>query len=262
MRNLAKLIMLGATLAPAVPVHAQQAAFLDDFDRLDTSRWYVSDGWSNGAHQNCTWSADQVWARDGLLQVGFAPLPKGDRQYRCGEIQTRQALGFGTYEARLKTPSGSGLNAAFFTYIGPQQGKPHDEIDFEILLRDTSHVDTTTFVNGVSGDGEIGSGQSHALPHGSDEDFVTFAFNWEPDRLRFYINGQLVRTMEDPSTIPSNAQRIFFSLWGSDTLTDWMGTFAPVTGPIAMQVDWVAFTPLGGDCAFDASILCQVNEDE
>ena len=176
MRNLAKLIMLGATLAPAVPVHAQQAAFFDDFDRLDTSRWYVSDGWSNGAHQNCTWSADQVWARDGLLQVGVAPLPKGDRQYRCGEIQTRQALGFGTYEARLKTPSGSGLNAAFFTYIGPQQGKPHDEIDFEILLRDTSHVDTTTFVNGVSGDGEIGSGQSHALPHGSDEDFVTFAF--------------------------------------------------------------------------------------
>lgn len=241
------------------PAAAQQAAFFDDFDRLDQTRWYVSDGWSNGAHQNCTWSADQVTAQGGRLNVGFAPEPKGDRNYRCGEIQTRRAYGFGTYEARLKTPSGSGLNAAFFTYIGAQQGQPHDEIDFEILLRDTGSVDTTTFVNGVSGDGKIGSGQSHALPHPSDSDFITFAFTWEPDRLRYYIDGELVRTMTDPATIPSHDQRIFFSLWGSDTLTEWMGEFAPVAAPIAMEVDWVAFTPIGADCAFSQSILCQNN---
>ena len=244
------------------PVLAQGGGFFDDFDTLDLSRWYVSDGWNNGAHQNCTWSSDQVTATDGMLHVGFAPVPKGERQYRCGELQTRAAYGFGTYEARLKTPGGSGLNAAFFTYIGAQQGKPHDEIDFEILLRDTGKVDTTTFVNGVSGDGETGSGQSHALPHPSDSDFVTFAFTWEPDELRFYIDGELVRTMTDKATIPSNPQRIFFSLWGTDTLTDWMGKFAAVDAPIAMNVDWVGFTPLGEDCAFDASILCQTNEDD
>lgn len=245
----------------AAPALAQGSAFFDDFDQLDLSRWYVSDGWSNGAHQNCTWSSDQVTASNGLLRIGFAPLPKGDRNYRCGEVQTRTAYGFGTYEARLKTPAGSGLNAAFFTYIGPQQGKPHDEIDFEILLRDTGKVDTTTFVNGISGDGQTGSGQSHVLPHPSDSDFVTFAFTWAPDELRYYIDGALVRTMTDPATIPGNPQRIFFSLWGSDTLTDWMGPFAAVEAPIAMEVDWVAFTPLGAGCAFNASILCQDNED-
>jgi endo-1,3-1,4-beta-glycanase ExoK len=235
----------------ATPAFAQEA-FFDDFNSLDQSRWYVSDGWSNGAHQNCTWSTDQVAASGGTLRVGFAPQPKGDRQYRCGELQTRKAYGYGTYEARLKTPSGSGLNAAFFTYIGPQQGKPHDEIDFEILTRDTGHVDTTTFVNGKSG-----SGQSHALPRPSDSDFITYAFTWSPDSVRFYIDGQLVRTMDDPKTIPTNPQRVFFSLWGSDTLTDWMGQFAPVSAPIAMEVDWVAFTPLDGTCAFDQSILCR-----
>ena len=141
--------------------------------------------------------------------------------------------------------------------IGPQQSKPHDEIDFEVLLHNTGQVDTTTFVKGVSGDGTTGSGQSHALPGPSDADFITYAFTWEPDRIRFYIDGALVRTMDDPATIPSNPQRIFFSLWGSDTLTDWMGSFTPVTAPIALEVDWVAFTPLGQDCAFDQSILCQ-----
>ena len=244
-------------LSLAQPAFGQGTAFRDNFDKLDLSRWYVSDGWSNGAHQNCTWSADQAKAAGGNLRVGFAPVPKGARQYRCGEIQTRTAYGFGTFEARLKTPAGSGLNAAFFTYIGPQQGKPHDEIDFEILLKDTGHVDTTTFVNGVSGDGEVGAGQSHALPYPSDSDFTTFAYTWEPDRVRYYIDGELVRTIDDPKMVPSNAQRIFFSLWGSDTLTEWMGAFTPVTTPIAMEVDWVAFTPLGEGCAFDDSILCQ-----
>lgn len=249
-----------AGIAFTGPAFGQEAGFFDGFDSLDQGRWYVSDGWNNGAHQNCNWSADQVKAGDGMLHVGFAPLPKGDRQFRCGEIQTRKAYGFGTYEARFKTPTGSGLNAAFFTYIGQQQGKPHDEIDFEVLLRDPGKVDTTTFVNGKSGDGKVGSGQSLALPTPSTE-FVTYAFTWEPDRIRFYLNGQLVRTMDDPKTIPTNSQRVFFSLWGSDTLTDWMGPFDNVTDPIAMDVDWVAFTPLGEACAFDASILCQNKGD-
>lgn len=257
--NLSPLLMtLGAlALAQSGPALAQSTAFRDDFATLDLTRWYISDGWSNGAHQNCVWSTDQAKVVDGQLNIGFAPLPKGDRQYRCGEIQTRAAYGYGTYEARMKTPSGSGLNAAFFTYIGAQQGKPHDEIDFEVLLRNTAQVDTTTFVNGKSGDGTVGSGKSHTLPGPSDADFITYAFTWEPGSLRFYLDGELVRTMNDPKTIPTNPQRIFFSLWGSDTLTEWMGSFAPVTSPIALAVDWVAFTPLGESCAFAESILCQ-----
>ncbi|SMQ76000.1 endo-1,3-1,4-beta-glycanase ExoK [Devosia lucknowensis] len=252
------LICLAALIA--TPAMAQEA-FFDDFDSLDQGRWYVSDGWSNGSHQNCTWSAGQITVEGGALRVGFAPVPAGERSNSCGEIQTRSEYGYGTYEARLRTPSGSGLNAAFFTYIGQQQGKPHDEIDFEILLKDTGTVETTTFVNGKSGDGEVGSGQAHALPYPSDSDFVTFAFTWEPDRLRYYINGKLVRTMDDQATIPANPQRIFFSLWGSDTLTDWMGRFSQPADPVAMEVDWVAFTPEGADCAFEQSILCQ-NEDD
>src|SRR6185312_12667755 len=96
-RNL--LLGLGiATLALPSAALAQEA-FHDDFDQLSQSRWYVSDGWSNGSHQNCTWSTDQVVASGGNLEVGFAPTPKGDRQNSCGEIQTRTAYGFGTFEA-------------------------------------------------------------------------------------------------------------------------------------------------------------------
>ncbi|WP_201776052.1 family 16 glycosylhydrolase [Devosia geojensis] len=247
-------------LSAAAPATAQGtgATFFDGFDGLDLGRWYVADGWATGDYSNCTWMDDLVKAEDGLLNVGYAPVPYKERENSCGALQTRTAFGHGTFEARLKTPSGSGLNAAFFTYIGPTQGAPHDEIDFEVLLRNTGEVQTTTFVNGVSGDGEVGSGQHHALPYPSDSDFIQFAVTWAPDRIDYYINNELVRTMTEPHTIPTNPQRIFFSLWGTDTLTDWMGEFERPAEPIAMQVDWVAFTALGEECQFDESVLCAV----
>ncbi|KFC72258.1 Endo-1,3-1,4-beta-glycanase ExoK precursor [Devosia sp. LC5] len=247
---------MAAGLLTALPAFAQQASFFDDFDSLSSQRWYVADGWATGTYQNCTWKSDQVKVEDGMLTVGFAPSPYKDRQYSCGALQTKQAIGYGTFEARLKTPSGSGLNAAFFSYIGPTQGKPHDEIDFEVLLRDTGKVQTTTFVNGISGDGEIGSGQDHDLPYPSDSDFINYAVTWTPETIQYFINGKLVRTIDEAFRIPTNPQRIFFSLWGSDTLTDWMGPFTPVTAPIRMEVDWVAYTALGETCQFPESVLC------
>ena len=47
------------------------ASFVEEFDRLDSSFWYVSDGWSNGAHQNCTWSKKQVRVDGGKVHLGF-----------------------------------------------------------------------------------------------------------------------------------------------------------------------------------------------
>lgn len=236
---------------------AQQASFFDDFDSLDTQRWYISDGWATGDYQNCTWQSGQVRVEDGMLNVGFSPEPYKERDYRCGALQTKQAIGYGTFEARLKTPTGSGLNAAFFSYIGPTQGKPHDEIDFEILLRNTGEVQTTTFVNGVSGDGEVGSGQTHELPYASNSDFIDYAVTWTPERVDYFINGELVRTIDEAFRIPTNPMRIFFSLWGTDTLTDWMGEFEPVPEQIWMQVDWVGFTAQGETCQFPQSVLCE-----
>ncbi len=42
----------------------------------------------------------------------------------------------------MKAATGSGLNSAFFTYIGPTDKKPHDEIDFEVLGKNTGKVQT------------------------------------------------------------------------------------------------------------------------
>lgn len=186
-----------------------------------------------------------------MLTLSFAPGKSATRDYLCGEVQTRDSYGYGTYEARLRTGRGSGLNAAFFSYIGPQQQKPHDEIDVEILLRDTSKVSLNTYVSGTPA-----NGGRVAIPS-SDRGFGTYAFIWEPDRLRWFVNGKLVHEAADTGRLPVTPQRMFLSLWGSDTLTDWMGPFNAPARPVTMEVDWIAFTKAGDPCRFPQSILCQ-----
>lgn len=242
--------------APSRAQDIQSApSFVDDFKTFDRSRWYVSDGWNNGSHQNCTWSKGLVELSDGLLSLGFEKQKLKDRDFACGEIQTKQRFGYGTYEARMKTDTGSGLNAAFFTYIGPSDKQPWDEIDFEILTKDTSKVQVNAYI--------AGKGKNEKLvdvPGGTDGAFNDYAFVWQKDSLRWYVNGQLVNTITDPAKLPTHAQKIFFSLWGSDTMKGWMGAFADPGRKVSLQVERVAFTALGDPCQFPESVACGLKE--
>lgn len=246
------LLSCGAAAGIALAQEPSRS-FRDDFDTFDRARWYVSDGWANGEWQNCTWSKDQLALADGVLTLSFEKRQTKNREYACAEVQTKQRFGYGTYEARLKTDSGSGINAAFFTYIGPSDGQPHDEIDFEVLTKDTSKVSVNTYVAGKPRNGsaiEVGGG--------TDAGFNDYAFVWEENRLRWYVNGELKHEASSPAELPSHPQKIFFSLWGSDTFNDWMGAFADPGRKLTMQVDWVAYTAPGDQCQFPESVACNL----
>ncbi|MDI7862061.1 glycoside hydrolase family 16 protein [Rhizobiaceae bacterium n13] len=249
-------VLISIALGLATPAFAQEGAngtsFVENFDRLDTAFWYVSDGWNNGSHQNCTWSKKQINIADGVLELTFDDTKAGDRDYACGEVQTRKRYGYGTYEARMKTADGSGLNSAFFTYIGPTDKKPHDEIDFEVLGKNSARVQLNQYVSAKGGNEKLID-----VPGGANQEFNDYAFVWQKDRLRYYLNGQLVHEVADPGKLPVNAQKIFFSLWGTDTLKDWMGPFA-YSGPTKLRVDRVAFTAEGDKCQFPGSLACTV----
>lgn len=242
-------LIAAAFCIAAGPSMAAGTSFFDDFDKLDPGRWYVSDGWTNGAHMNCSWTSDQVKVIDGTLVVGFTKASAAQgRDYRCGEVRTKASFTYGTYEARVKTSlAAAGLNAAFFTYTGPPN--PHDEIDFEMLLKAPGQVHTTSFVDAKSGNGE-----EVALPNAIDGDFINLAIVWSPDSVSWYANGTLLRTVAD--RVPLRDQQIFFSLWGTDTLVEWMGEFVDPGQPITMSVEWAAYTAPGERCLFPQSVTC------
>lgn len=229
-------------------------SFRDDFKVLNRGLWMASDGWSNGDWTNCTWSKRALSVDRGRLHLSFLRHPRDADTYLCGEIQSRAAYGYGTFEAMMKTGSGSGLNAAFFTYTGPSQNRPHHEIDLEILLRDTTEVAFNAYV-----DGTPGGGRTVPLDRAADTAFVHYAFTWRPDGIAWFVNGRKVHQTAPGDAIPTEPQKIFASLWGTKTLTDWMGPFDASAVPQSSQIDWIAYTRLGEPCHFPASILCAVD---
>lgn len=229
-------------------------SFFEPFDRLDEKRWYVSDGWANADWHGCTWSRQAVRVSGGRLRVSVIKSPNKHRAYKCGEIQTRVRLGYGWYEARMKTAIGSGLNSNFFTYSGPPTTKVHDEIDFEFLGRLPRTVDLNYFVNG---NGNHGSRPDLGLD--TTQGFNTYAFEWTPERIRWFVNGRLVRTSTGKD-MPQVAGKLFASLWlvgkGRDK-EQWLGKADPSQLPATAEFDWIAYTRTGERCLFPESMSCR-----
>lgn len=250
-RRIAVLPAALALLGGFVTAAQADLPFRDDFDALNKKRWFVSNGWANGDHQSCLWVGDRASVQDGVLRLTLTDDPAEDRDLSCAEVQSVARFGPGIYEARMKVPFAPGTNANFFSFIGASENKPHHEIDFEFIGRRPGALQTNYWVDGKGGNEEIVD-----VPD-ADAQFHTYSFIWERDRLRWFIDGRLVREV-DSTPVPTKSQKIFFSLWSTETLSDWLGKFAYPGEPLTMEVDWVSYTPLSTPCLFEGSIACSM----
>jgi beta-glucanase (GH16 family) len=145
-------LLLSITVRPA---YAVGGTFFDGLDSYNSTRWFESNGWTNGNPFNVGWRADHVSFASSImtLQLDNAGCPSGcsGKPYASGEYRTNDFYGYGKYETRLKAAKGSGLVTSFFTYAGPSDGLPHDEIDVEILGKDTTKMQVNYFVNDTGG---------------------------------------------------------------------------------------------------------------
>jgi endo-1,3-1,4-beta-glycanase ExoK len=252
-RTLRLVLFLLTTLVAACAnaADADDKGFRDMFAHLDLNRWYISNGWSNGDYQSCEWSANAVSA-GGELHLRLSEPGGKLRNYACPEIRTGKKLGYGLYEARMRTASGAGLNTAFFTYIGPPNGVPEwDEIDFEFLGKDSHSVQLNYYANGKAQLGKL-------FPLGFDasQDFHNYAFDWAPDKIRWYVDGKLLYETPADAKLPHNPGFLFLSLWSGSQVEDaWLGHFN-YTSPVTADIAWTAYTPAGAPCQFPDSLKC------
>lgn len=226
-------------------------SYLDNFDTLDTSSWYVSDGWTNGAQQICTWDKDQAAVSGGVLNLSFVKQVTGDREYACAEVQNRRQRGYGTYEARVKGVAGSGLMSSIFTYVAASSSAPAESIDIAKLLgMDTTQVKFNTWINNQSL-----AARNVSLTTPFDQAFTDYGVVWTSTRLDFYVNGQVVYSITDAAKIPDRATNLFLNIWGSDSNPN-MGSFVDPGQRVTFQIDRVAYTAPGQPCQFAGSIAC------
>ncbi len=88
--------------------------------------------------------------------VNNTPCPSGcsNTPYAAGEYRTNNLYRYGRYEVRMKPAKYSGaMTGSLFTYTGPSDGAPWDEIDIEFLGKNLNVMQTNYFgiTNGVGG---------------------------------------------------------------------------------------------------------------
>lgn len=191
----------------------------------------LSDGFDDATQYRSAYTMEEPWNGSGFSPDNIHYGPNGATlviqkrrmlglAYAGAELQRKGFYGYGRYEVVMKPALGSGLVSSFFVHTNRQFGDPHDEIDIEFLGRDPYVVHLNYFRNGVA------AGSFYA-PTGFDAslDFHLYAFEWAPDSIRWYIDGQLVHAVKGASArTPRASGRVMMSLWSAGpTAVEWLG---------------------------------------
>lgn len=253
------LLLPAAGVAAEVAATTESGSFVDTFDRIEPGRWLVSNGWSNGEFQDCTFlQANAAVLPGGGVELALQDATGLERLSSCAELQTHDTFGYGTYEVRVRAARAHGVVSAFFTYTGPGQTppKPHDEIDFEFLGKAPQTVQANYFANGVGDHG-------HDIPlgFGADERFSDYAFEWTPEAIRWFVDGRLMHEVKrkEGEPYPTTPGKICLSIWNGrgPNMASWLGAFDGRGRRLTALYQRVAFTRWGDHCQFPGSLVCR-----
>ena len=224
--------ILGLLLAAGPATYAANPAvwslvWSDEFDGpngspVDPSKWSFDiggNGWGNNELETYTSRTANAALENGTLVITTLKEtftgPDGiTRNYTSARLLTKTKFTqkYGRFEARLKLPYGQGLWPAFWM-LGDNIDTAHwpncGEIDvMENIGKEPSIVHGTFHGPGYSGGGGITA--TYALPNGQkfSDAFHTFAVEWEPNVMRFYVDGLLYKT-RTPADLPAGTAWVF-----------------------------------------------------
>lgn len=238
------IFFTGLIKSPSVANAAERPigpSFNENFNTFNSERWSKSGIYSNGSMFNATWYPEQVSFLNGkmMLKIDKEDKETASPPYKAGELRTNKFYHYGLYEVSMKPAKSIGTVSSFFTYTGPWdwENDPWDEIDIEFLGKDTTKIQFNYFTNGVGGNEYY-----HELGFDATKGFNTYAFEWRPDSIRWFVNGKLVHTATE--NIPQTPQKIMMNLWPGIGVDEWTGKFNDGDTPVVAQYNWVKYTPL------------------
>ncbi|MFD2237509.1 family 16 glycosylhydrolase [Aureimonas populi] len=245
-----------AAAASGVGLHAGEgragegSSFFEDFHVLDNDLWAMSDGWSNGAEWSCGWNAKAV-AIQSEAALSIIEVPAGEKPLSCGELQTRQTYGYGTFEVRMRPVELPGVTSAFFVYTGPHAGDPKDGIDIRFVGESPTELRAAHSAAGRTSQSAVDLGFE------ATGGFNDYAFQWSREGIRWYVNGRMVHEVTAAGgDVPTHPGRIYLHLWPGGHPDGSSGLFAYPGQRLSAKFQYVAFTAEGDGCQFPTSIIC------
>ncbi|KAH7066286.1 concanavalin A-like lectin/glucanase domain-containing protein [Paraphoma chrysanthemicola] len=143
---------------------------------------------------------------------------------------------YGKICSKLSTAQGKGVVTAFILMSDVK-----DEIDFEWVGVDTSHVQSNFYSQGVT---NYNNGKNLTVPGGNTvENMHEYCIDWKQDSLTWSIDGKDQRTLNRKDTwnstsgrfdYPQTPSRIMLSLWPAGLSSNEKGTIEWAGG----EIDW------------------------
>ncbi|MBQ5311710.1 MAG: glycoside hydrolase family 16 protein [Oscillospiraceae bacterium] len=209
-----------------------------DLSKGSSELFECSNGWTNGNMFNVTWRAENITFDNGRMQLKIDrdPSPKDGIPYSGAEYRSKDFYGYGRYEANLQAIKNDGVITSFFTYTGPSDHNPWDEIDVEILGKDTTKVQFNYFTNGVGKHEYV-----YDLGFDASEGLHEYAFEWYEDRIVWFVDGQEAYSAD--KDIPVTEGKIMVNTWCSTGVDHWTKKFDDQNLPLTAEYGYISYTP-------------------
>jgi beta-glucanase (GH16 family) len=204
------------------PASAWTLTWSDEFDgpagaSVDGSKWSFDvggGGWGNNELEYYTARTDNA-ALDGNGNLAIVARAEsyGGRNYTSARLNSGGKFfqAYGRFEARIRLPAGRGLWPAFWT-LGENIGSVGWPSCGELDIMENIGSEPSTNHGSAHGPGYSGGNPltaTYALPAGRFSDgFHTFALEWQPDQVRWYVDDQLYET-RTPADLPPGTQWVY-----------------------------------------------------
>jgi beta-glucanase (GH16 family) len=258
------------TLQDTLPVkpdgYEWELAFSDEFEsnELNKDRWSTCYDWfseefggcSNNGNNELQWYRDsQARVDNGFLELkaekeDSAALINGEQKYyyyksgmvSSGRTTTNSEVKFqakyGYYEARIKVPLGTGLWPAFWLLPTNQKWPP--EIDVMEVLGDKPESVLMTYY-WPDANGLPQKDNSQYIRNTSADQWHTYAVNWQPGTIDWYIDGQMRKSVTSDK-VPDTEMQIILNLAVGGNLPGWPDE--KTVFPATMYVDYMRYYAL------------------
>lgn len=191
-----------------------ETKMMEDFSKGKTDYFIASHGWTNGSPFAVTWQNENVDYNDDKMSL---EIKKEGDKLTGGELKSKDFFHYGNYSVKMKPMKVDGTASTFFTYTGPSDKQPWDEIDIEFLGKDTTKVQFNYYTNGV-GNHEY----MYDLGFDASLEYHEYGFKWTKESITWFVDKKPV--YQATKDIPTHPQRIMTNAWcGDDKAFMWMG---------------------------------------
>jgi beta-glucanase (GH16 family) len=163
------------------------------------------------------------------------------KPYKGAEIYSADTTKYGRYVMRMRMAKGSGVLSTFFTYKNGSEitGTLWEEIDIEVLGKNDAYQVQSNIIVGSPSRTTEGL---HTASQSLANDYHTYALEWTPDYVAWFLDGQEIRRINGGNFVTSliNPQSMRFNIWAS-TSEPWVGAFNPGILPVYQFVNYMEY---------------------